>query len=89
MCSTAVADHHGHPARSKWSCLLLRIVLQDALSEVTKIYSPLKWRVFVGDITALLIGENRAVAEMAKNVMKKLKEEVEKKGLKLSVNGKW
>ena len=23
---------------SKWSCLLLRIVLQDALSEVTKIY---------------------------------------------------
>ena len=25
---------------SKWSCLLLRIVLQDALSEVTKIYHP-------------------------------------------------
>ena len=24
---------------SKWSCLLLRIVLQDASSEVTKIYS--------------------------------------------------
>ena len=67
----------------------MRIVLQDALSEVTKIYSPLKWRVFVGDITALLFGENRAVAEMAKNVMKKLMEEVEKKGLKLSVNGKW
>ena len=27
---------------SKWSCLLLRIVLQDAYSEVTKIYPPLK-----------------------------------------------
>ena len=29
---------------SKWSCLLLRIVMQDALSEVTKIYRPLKLR---------------------------------------------
>ena len=38
---------------SKWSCLLLRIVLQDALSEFTKTYPPLKLRVFVGDITAL------------------------------------
>ena len=33
---------------SKWSCLLLRIVLQDALSEVTKIYPSLKLRVFCG-----------------------------------------
>ena len=41
---------------SKWSCLLLRVVLQDALSEVTKIYAPLKLRVFVGDVTALLVG---------------------------------
>ena len=40
---------------SKWSCLQLRIVLQDALSDVTKIYPPLKLRVFVGDITALLM----------------------------------
>ena len=32
---------------SKWSCLLLSIVLQDALSEVTEIYPPLKLRVFV------------------------------------------
>ena len=31
-------------------------------------------------------GVNRDVAEMAKEVMKKLKEEVERKGLKLSVN---
>ena len=38
---------------SKWSCLLLRIVLQDALSEVTNIYPPLKLRVFVDDITTL------------------------------------
>ena len=32
---------------SKWSCLLLRIVLQDALNEVTKFYPPLKLRVFL------------------------------------------
>ena len=39
---------------SKWTCLLLRIVLQDALSEVTKMYPPLKLRVFVDDITAIV-----------------------------------
>ena len=49
------------------------------MSEVTKFYPPLKLRVFVDDITALLMGKNREVAEMAKKVMKKLKEEVEKK----------
>ena len=51
---------------SKWSCLLLRIVLQDALSEVTKIYPLLKLRVFVDDITALLMGKNEEVAENGK-----------------------
>ena len=30
---------------SKWSCLLLRIVLQDALGEVTNIHPSLKLRV--------------------------------------------
>ena len=30
--------------------------------------------------------KNKVVAEMAKNVMKRLREEVERKGLKLSVN---
>ena len=45
---------------------LLRIVLQDALSEVTKIYPSLKLRFFVGDITALVKGRNEDVAEMAK-----------------------
>ena len=33
---------------SKWSCLLLGIVLQDALSEVTTIYPPLKLRGLCG-----------------------------------------
>ena len=62
----------------------MRIVLQDALSEVTKIYPSLKLRVFGDDFTALVKGK-KEVAAMAKRVMQKLKEEAEKKGLKLSV----
>ena len=55
-----------------------------------KINPPLKLRVFVDNITALVKGRDKEGAEMAKKVMKKLKEEVEKKGFKLSVteNGK-
>ena len=37
------------------------------------------------DIAALVKGKNKEVAEVAKKVMKKLSEEVEKKDLKLSV----
>ena len=44
-------------AGSRWSCLLLRIVLQDALSEATKICLPLKLRVLVDDLTALLTAQ--------------------------------
>ena len=40
------------------------------------------------DITALVNGRKNEVAEMAKKVTKKLKEEVEKKGLELSVTRK-
>ena len=60
--------------------------LQDALSELTKIYPPLKLRVFAHNITALLMGKNKVVAEMAKKVMKRQREEVGEKGLKQSVN---
>ena len=76
---------------SQWSCLFLRNVLQDALSEVTKTYPSLKQRVFVDDITALVTCTNGDVAKMAKKKgNEKLIEEVERKGLKLSVteNGK-
>ena len=48
-------------------------MLQDALSEATKFFPPLKLRVFVDDITALVMGKNKVVTEMAKKVMKKLK----------------
>ena len=53
--------------------MLLRFVLQDALSEVTQFYLTLKLRVFVDDITALLIVKNKKVAEMAWKVMRKVK----------------
>ena len=51
-----------------------------------KIYPPLKLRVLVDDITALLMGKNKVVAGMAKKVMKWLREEVARKGLKLPAN---
>ena len=61
--------------------------MQDAWIKVTNMYPSLKLRVFVDDITALERQKQRC---RKKKVMKKLKEGVEKKGLKLSVteNGK-
>ena len=58
---------------------MFSFVLQDALSEVTKIYPLLKLRVLVDDITAFVRGRDKEVAEMAKKVMKRQREEVEKK----------
>ena len=40
------------------------------------------------DITALLMEKRKVVAEIAKKVMKRLREEVGEKGLKLSVTVK-
>ena len=68
---------------SKWSCLLLRVVLQDALSEVTKIYRLLKLTVFVDDITALMKGRIKELVELAEKVLKRLKKDVQE-GWKLS-----
>ena len=47
---------------TKWSCLLLHIVLQDALSEVMKVYPPLKLKLFVEDVTAFMEGRNKEFA---------------------------
>ena len=62
--SKDVRQSHCEPSRPFYQdasgvVLPWRIVLQDALSEVTKIYPPLKLRVFVDDITALLTGRNQ------------------------------
>ena len=64
---------------STWSCLLLRIVLQDTLGILGTGLSPLKLRVFVDDITALLTVKNKVVAEMVKKLLKRPREEVVKK----------
>ena len=79
----AAPGYHGHPTRVKacfnvLCCRLHWVMLQ-------KFYPPLKLRVFVDDITALLMGKNKVVSEMAKKVMKKRREEVEKQDRKLSV----
>ena len=81
MCGRAANHHHhGYPCRVQVELYcLLRIVLQDALSEVTKIYSTLKLRVFVDDITALVKGRNKEVAELAKKVMKKVERRGERR----------
>ena len=81
MCGGAAQDYFGYFARVKVE-LLLRVVLQDAPSEVTKFYPPLKLRVFADDITALLMGKNSVVAEMAKQVMKKVEGRSQEKGPK-------
>ena len=57
-------------AALKRSCLLLHIVLQDSLSEVTKIHPPQKLRVFVDDMTALMSGRNEEPVGSAEKVLK-------------------
>ena len=86
MCSRAVTDHHSHPARVQVELFAVAHRVAGCTEEVTNMSPPLELRVFVDDNTAPI----EEVAEMAKKVMKKLKEEVEKKGLQLSVteNGK-
>ena len=62
----AAPDHYVILPGSKWSCLLLRIVLQDATGEVAKIYPALKLRVFVDDITFFLSGRNKRTGGVGK-----------------------
>ena len=56
---------------SKWSCLLLRIVLQDALSEVTKVYPPLTFSWTRSQLSWK--GENKELAGVAEKVLKSTK----------------
>ena len=58
-------------------------MLLDALSEVTKVYPPLKLKVFVNDKKTFTNGWSKELLEMPEKVPKKLK--VEKRHLKLSV----
>ena len=90
MCGGAAPIHLGHLARVQVDLFASEDCVAGCFERSYKKYPPLKLRVFLDDIAALLKGKNREVAEMGKKVTKKLKEEVEKKGLKLPVteNGK-
>ena len=68
---------------SKWSCLHLRIVLQDALSEVMKVYPTLKLKVFVDELTAFMVERNKELASIAEKVLKLIKEEVQENGFEV------
>ena len=54
---------------SNWSCLLLRMVLQDALSEVMKMYPPMKLKVFLDDIVAFVERRNKELAVIAEQAL--------------------
>ena len=69
---------------SKWSCLLLRTVLQDALRKVVKVVPPLKLKVFVEDITALMEVRYNELAGIAEKVLMSTKGKVEENCFKLS-----
>ena len=55
----------------KWSCLVLRVVLQDALRKVAEIYPPLRLRVFV-DAHGLHEWEEHRVGRSGRASLKKL-----------------
>ena len=65
--------------------MLLRIVVQDALSEVAKVYQPTTLKMFVDDITATMEGRNKELPCIADKILEVIRMEVEEKGLKLSI----
>ena len=71
MCGGAAPDHHGHHARVQVELLASAYCAARRTEGSNKHLPPLKLRVFVDDITALLMVKNKVVAEMAKQVMKK------------------
>ena len=72
---------------SKWSWLLLRVVLRDALSEVMKVYPLLKLRVFVDFVTVFMEEKNKELPSIAAKMLKSSGREVEEKGLKSITEG--
>ena len=60
----------------KWSCLLRRIVLQDALSEVMKVYPPMKPKACVDDISAFMEVRNEESRGLVEKVGRAMRREV-------------
>ena len=86
MCGGAAPDHHGHLARVKLKLLASTYCVAGCAERGHTHLPSAEVEVFVDDITALLMEKNKVLAEMAKEVMQKLREEVEKKGIEQSVN---
>ena len=57
----------------KWSCLLQRIVLQDALSEVMKVFPPMKPRACVKDISAFMEVRNEESRGLVEKVVRAMR----------------
>ena len=55
---------------SMWTCLLQRIVLQDALNEVMKVYPLMKPKAFVDDIRAFMEVRNEELRGVAEKVLR-------------------
>ena len=66
----AAPDHHCRLSGSKWSCLLLRSVLQGALSEVMKVDPPMVLEFFVDDIIAFIDGGDKRMPGIAGEVLR-------------------
>ena len=82
MFCRAAPKPHGHLAGIN---VELRIVIQDALSEVLKVNAPMTVNVFVDDMTVSMEVKNCELSRIALTVLEKIRSEVGKKGLKLSV----
>ena len=55
---------------SKWTCLLQRIVLQDALNEVMKVYPLMKPKACVDDIRAFMEVRNEELRGVTEKVLR-------------------
>ena len=81
----ATSDPHSCSSWVEVELPTFRRVLQDALSEVMKVYPPLKLKVFVADIAAFMEQRNKELPGIAENLLKSIRREIEEKFLKLSI----
>ena len=91
MCGRVeVDDHHGYPARVEVELLALTDCVGGCVKRGYTNLPSAEAEGLCGWYHSAPDGKNKEVAEMAKKEMKHLKEEVEKKGQKLSImeNGK-
>ena len=72
MCGGPAADNHSYPSRREVLVVILRIVMQDALSEVVKLYPQLKLNAYVDDMKVHVWAKNQEVLQTVPKVVSKL-----------------